>query len=139
VASVLLLAAAAVLDGADGFAVPGAGEAVAIGYLAVASTAVAFVLWYRAVAHLGADRAGLFAGLMPVSAALVGAAVTAATLRPGTLIGTVLAGAGLAVGLAPRTTRATGKTRSTPAPAPEAEADADAGVMTPTSGAGSRG
>jgi drug/metabolite transporter (DMT)-like permease len=99
-ASILLLGAAALLDGRDGFAVPGAGEALAIGYLAVASTALAFVLWYGAVARLGPERAGLFAGLMPVSAALVGAAVTAAPLEAGTLVGTVLAGAGIAAGLA---------------------------------------
>jgi drug/metabolite transporter (DMT)-like permease len=97
-ASVLLLAAAALLDGTGGFAAPGPGEIAAIAYLAVASTAVAFVLWYRAVAHLGAERAGLFAGLMPVSAALVGAAVTAASLQAGTLLGTALVGAGIAVG-----------------------------------------
>jgi drug/metabolite transporter (DMT)-like permease len=97
-ASVLLLAAAALLDGTDGFAVPNPDEALAIGYLAVASTAVAFVLWYRAVAHLGAERAGLFSGLMPVSAALVGAAVTAAPLQAGTLLGTALVGGGIAAG-----------------------------------------
>lgn len=97
-ASVALLVAA-LLDGSGGFARPGAGEAFAIGYLALASTALAFVLWYRAVARLGPERTGLFAGLMPVSAALVGAAVTAASLQAGTLIGAVLTGSGLAVGL----------------------------------------
>lgn len=101
VAAVLLVVAAGLLDGADGFAVPGTAEALAIAYLAVASTAVAFVAWYRAVARLGAERAGLLAGLMPVSAALVGAAVTAAGLRAGTLLGTALTAAGLAIGLAP--------------------------------------
>jgi drug/metabolite transporter (DMT)-like permease len=100
-ASALLLAAAVVLDGGAALARPTAGEALAIAYLAVASTAVAFVLWYRAVARLGPERTGLFAGLMPVSAALVGAAATPADLRVGTLVGTVLAGAGLAVGLRP--------------------------------------
>ena len=109
-AAALLLAAALVLDGGAALARPTAGEALAIGYLAVASTAVAFVLWYRAVARLGAERTGLFAGLMPVSAALVGAAVTPADLRAGTLVGTVLAGAGLAVGLRPSvSTRARGE------------------------------
>jgi drug/metabolite transporter (DMT)-like permease len=98
-ASVLLVAAAALLDGTKGFEVPGAGEALAIAYLAVASTAIAFVLWYRAVARLGPERTGLFSGLMPVSAALVGAAVTAAPLQAGTLLGTVLVGAGIAVGV----------------------------------------
>jgi drug/metabolite transporter (DMT)-like permease len=98
-ASVLLTGAAALLDGRDGFAVPGTGEVLAIAYLAVASTALAFVLWYRAVARLGAERGGLFTGVMPVSAALVGAAVTAAPLQAGTLLGTVLVGTGIAVGV----------------------------------------
>jgi ABC-type multidrug transport system ATPase subunit len=40
-----------------------------------------------------------FAGLMPVSAALAGAAVTAASLRATTLIGTFVTATGLAVGL----------------------------------------
>lgn len=63
------------------------------------STPVAFVLWYRALARLGPERTGLFAGLMPVSAALAGAAVTATPLRTGTLIGTIVTGTGPAVGL----------------------------------------
>jgi drug/metabolite transporter (DMT)-like permease len=77
-------------------------EGLAIGYLAVASTAIAFVLWYRALARLGPERTGLFAGLMPVSAALVGAAVTAAPLRLGTLVGTIVTGIGLVLGLGSR-------------------------------------
>lgn len=101
-ASAALMAAAALLDPSDGFVRPDSGQTLAIGYLAVASTALAFVLWYQALAHLGPERTGLFAGLMPVSAALVGAAITAAPLRTGTLIGTILAGTGLAVGLGSR-------------------------------------
>lgn len=105
VAAVVLLAGAPVLDGTAAFARPDAGEVLAIGYLAVGSTALAFVLWYRALAHLGAERTGLFAGLMPVSAALVGAAVTSASLEAGTLIGTILTAGGLAVGLGTRRSR----------------------------------
>lgn len=98
-ASLALLAAATVLEGTDRLVRPHASEGLAIGYLAVASTAVAFVLWYRALARLGPERTGLFAGLMPVSAALAGAAVTTVPLRTGTLIGTIVTGTGLAVGL----------------------------------------
>jgi drug/metabolite transporter (DMT)-like permease len=98
----LLLLAAALADGSNGLVRPDAGEGLAIGYLAVASTAIAFVLWYRALARLGPERTGLFAGLMPVSAALVGAAVTAASLRLGTLVGTIVTAIGLAVGLGSR-------------------------------------
>lgn len=98
----LVLLAAALADGSGGLVRPDAGEGLAIGYLAVASTAIAFVLWYRALARLGPERTGLFSGLMPVSAALVGAAVTAAPLRLGTLIGTIVTGIGLALGLGSR-------------------------------------
>jgi drug/metabolite transporter (DMT)-like permease len=104
-ASVTSLAAATLLEGSERLRPPGAGEALAIGYLGVASTALAFVLYYRALARLGPERTGLFAGLMPVSAALVGAALTTASLRAGTLVGIVLTGVGLAVGLGFRHTR----------------------------------
>lgn len=129
-ASVLLLAAAALLDGSEGFAVPGTGEVLAVAYLAVASTAVAFVLWYRAVARLGPERTGLFAGLMPVSAALVGAAVTAAPLHAGTLLGTVLVGAGIGVGLRLGLGR---NRRVSPGPAREAHESDAARVRRPRS------
>jgi drug/metabolite transporter (DMT)-like permease len=98
-AAAALLVSALVVDGRAGFAWPGTSEAVAITYLAVASTAVAFALWYRAMARLGPERTALFCGLMPVSAALVGAVVTTAPLQAGTLLGALLAGAGLVVGL----------------------------------------
>jgi hypothetical protein len=74
-------------------------EGLAIRYLAIASTAIAFVLWDRAWARLGPERTGLFAGPMPVSAALAGAAVTTGPQRPGTLMGTIVTGTGVAVGL----------------------------------------
>lgn len=46
-----------------------------MGYLAIAVTAIAFVVWYWAVNRLGADTAGLFAGLILVSALLTAAAL----------------------------------------------------------------
>ena len=45
---------------------------LAIAYLGVAVTAVAFVLWYSSVGRLGAGRAGLLAGVAPVAAAAAG-------------------------------------------------------------------
>ncbi|MET9082823.1 EamA family transporter [Streptomyces sp. NPDC004237] len=47
---------------------------VAIGYLALMVTALAFVLWYSTVRSAGAARAGLLTGIAPLSAAVVGAA-----------------------------------------------------------------
>ena len=53
--------------------VPTPHEAAAIAYLAVITTALAFVLWFGAVGQLGADRAGLLVGLMPIAAVTVDA------------------------------------------------------------------
>ncbi len=47
-------------------------DLLAMAYLAVGVTVVAFILWYSAVALLGPARAGLITGIAPVSAALVG-------------------------------------------------------------------
>ena len=50
-----------------GWEVPTVREGVALVVLGVVLTAVAFGLWYFAVARLGADRAGVLIGLMPVA------------------------------------------------------------------------
>ena len=60
-------------------------EAVAFAYLAVVVTALAFVLWYEALDRLGSARAGLLAGLVPVSALFTAVAtwrLHAALTRP---------------------------------------------------------
>lgn len=57
---------------------------LAIGFLAVGVTAIAFVLWYSSVGSLGAGRAGLLTGVAPVAAALVGVAMGAPV--PGPLV-----------------------------------------------------
>jgi drug/metabolite transporter (DMT)-like permease len=80
---------------------PTAAEAAALLYLATVVSAGAFLLWYDALPRLGADRAGLFAGLVPV-----GAIATTVLLGLGAPTATELGGvalviAGLAVGLTP--------------------------------------
>jgi drug/metabolite transporter (DMT)-like permease len=74
-------------------------DLAAIGYLAVAVTAIAFVLWYGAVARLGADRAGLLTGVAPVAAA--GAGVALGLPMPGPAVWSGIAGVvcGLVLGL----------------------------------------
>jgi drug/metabolite transporter (DMT)-like permease len=62
-------------------------------------TAGCFVLWYWALSRLGAERIGLFAGLMPVAAVLGTAAVGTAPLTLVHLGGALLVAAGLVVGL----------------------------------------
>ena len=72
---------------------------LAIGYLAVAVTAVAFVLWYSCVGLLGASRAGLLTGVAPAAAAVPGVLLGGPAPRPLVWAGMAVVGAGLAVGL----------------------------------------
>jgi drug/metabolite transporter (DMT)-like permease len=72
---------------------------LAIGYLAVAVTAVAFVLWYSSVARLGAARAGLLTGIVPVAAAVTGVLLGGPAPAPLVWAGIAVVAAGLAIGL----------------------------------------
>lgn len=75
---------------------------LATGYLAVAVTAVAFVLWYSGVRRLGASRAGLFTGVAPVAAAVAGLLLGALLPRPLVWAGMAVVVTGLALGLRQR-------------------------------------
>jgi drug/metabolite transporter (DMT)-like permease len=98
---------AAVVLAVGGVVVEGPGAALqltgahllALGHLAVVVTAAAFVLWYGAVAGLGAARAALLCGIAPVSAALFGIVTTGHVPGPGVCVGIVVVLAGLATGL----------------------------------------
>lgn len=74
-------------------------QLVATAYLALAVTAVAFVLWYGAVQRLGSARAGLLIGVAPISAALVAAALVGSLPAPATWWGLALVACGLSIGL----------------------------------------
>jgi drug/metabolite transporter (DMT)-like permease len=78
--------------------VPTAGQAAAIAYLAVAVGAGGFYFLYSALPRLGAERTGLFAGLVPFGA--MGAAILlgAGTIRPADIAGALLVAAGVAAG-----------------------------------------
>jgi drug/metabolite transporter (DMT)-like permease len=98
----VLLILGVVADGGGILRMPSAAEATGLVYLGTVVSAGAFFLWYDALPRLGADRAGLFAGVVPV-----GAIVTTVLLGLGTptateLGGVVLVIAGLAIGLTPR-------------------------------------
>ncbi|WP_370944547.1 DMT family transporter [Amycolatopsis sp. cg5] len=83
-----------------GWRVPDARELAALLVLAVIVTAVAFCLWYFAVAQLGADRAGLLIGLMPASGLVVAISLGAQQFRPAQVLGVVLVALGVVSGLA---------------------------------------
>jgi drug/metabolite transporter (DMT)-like permease len=61
----MLLIAGLVADGRGFVRVSTAGEAAGLVYLATVVTTIAFFLWYDALGRLGADLAGLFAGVIP--------------------------------------------------------------------------
>ncbi|CAM3729556.1 hypothetical protein GCM10007368_36750 [Isoptericola cucumis] len=92
-------------------AVPDGGELVALAYLSVVLTAVAFLLWYTGLARVGPARAGLFAGLVPVAALAASLALGAETASPHAVAGALVVGLGLVLGLAPgrRSSRRTGR------------------------------
>jgi drug/metabolite transporter (DMT)-like permease len=71
---------------------------LAVGYLAVAVTAAAFVLWYSSVSRLGASRAGLLTGIAPVAAAGSGLLLGSPAPRPLVWAGMAIVAAGLTLG-----------------------------------------
>ncbi len=97
----------------------GPGQWAAAGYLAVMVTAVAFLLWYRTLAAVGAGRAGLLTGIAPLAAAGAGVLAGGAVPGPAVWLGLLVVIAGLAAGLRPdRTPRSGARSpRSDRAPA----------------------
>lgn len=81
------------------FALPGKDFLVA-GYLALIVTALAFVLWYSAVGRIGAGRAGLFTGIVPIVAAAGGLLLGGPMPHTAVWIGVIVVLAGLCVGMA---------------------------------------
>ena len=88
----LLLIVAVIADGGGILRTPSAAEAAALLYLGTVVSAGAFFLWYDALPRLGADRAGLFAGMVPI-----GAIVTTFLLGLGAPTVTELGGAALVI------------------------------------------
>jgi drug/metabolite transporter (DMT)-like permease len=90
---------AVLVDGAEALPLPSTEEAAAIAYLAVVVTASAFVAWYSGVQRLGVERAGLFAGLIPVSTMLCAAAIGTGSLGLVEALGVLVVGAGVSFGV----------------------------------------
>jgi drug/metabolite transporter (DMT)-like permease len=80
-------------------------DLLALGYLAVALTAVGFVLWYSSVRRLGSGRAGLLTGVAPVAAAAMGVALGAPAPGTAVWVGIGVVAAGLVLGLPTRRRR----------------------------------
>lgn len=80
---------------------PTGAEVLALLWLAVVVTALAFVLWYVALQRLGADRAGLCAGIAPASTVVAAFVLGTGAPSVADVAGALIVGAGVVVGLAP--------------------------------------
>ncbi|MEU8197016.1 DMT family transporter [Microbispora amethystogenes] len=115
----LLLAAGLALDGRNVLRTPTPAEAAGLAYLALVVTTVAFFLWYRSLPRLGPDRAGLFAGMVPVGAITTAALLGISVPTPADLAGAALVVSGIALGLrSPRPRRPETGAASRPASRP---------------------
>jgi drug/metabolite transporter (DMT)-like permease len=114
-AAVMLAVLGVVVEGAGAVRTLDTGDLLAAAHLAIVVTAVAFVLWYTAVTRLGADRAGLFTGVVPVTAAVGGVLLGAPAPAPVVWVGMALVAVGLGVGLS-RASRHLCRRESAPLP-----------------------
>lgn len=94
--STILVPLALAFDRPWTFAVPPPTVLAALVALAVASTALAYVAFFRLIARIGATGAALVTFLVPVSAIVLGTLVLGERLRPEHLAGMATIGIGLA-------------------------------------------
>lgn len=102
IAAAGLVVLGAVLEGPTAVTTLDAGDLLAAAHLAVVVTALAFVLWYSAVGRLGAGRAGLFTGVVPVAAAVGGVLLGGPLPTAAACVGVGVVVAGLLVGFGTR-------------------------------------
>lgn len=87
-----------VLDGGAWLRRPDATEAAALLWQAAVATVVGFVCWYAGMRRIGAERATLFSGLIPVAAACTAPFAGTGTYGIAQAVGSALVGAGVALG-----------------------------------------
>nr|BFD86094.1 DMT family transporter [Streptomyces sp. Xyl84] len=98
VAAVESAAVGLLLDGGAWLRRPDAGEAAALLWQAAVVTVVGFVCWYMGMQRIGAERATLFSGLIPVAAACSAPLVGTGSYGAAQAVGSALVGTGVAVG-----------------------------------------
>jgi drug/metabolite transporter (DMT)-like permease len=101
VCAVAALESAAVglfVDGAGWLRRPDTVETAALLWQAVVVTVVGFVCWYMGMQRIGAERATLFSGLIPVAAACTAPLVGTGSYGLAQAAGSVLVGLGVALG-----------------------------------------
>ncbi|MCD0447892.1 DMT family transporter [Actinocorallia sp. API 0066] len=98
--AVPLLAVAALVAG-ESFRPPTAAEGAALAYIGLVITVVAFLAWYDALGRISADRAALFGGLIPVSAAVTTALLGRGLPTAAEAAGCLLVAVGVTCGAIP--------------------------------------
>jgi hypothetical protein len=86
------------LDGGGFLRVPTQVESLALIWQAAVVTVIGFICWYSGMRRIGAERATLFSGLIPVSAALTAPLVGTGTYGAGQGVGSLLVGMGVVLG-----------------------------------------
>ncbi|MER6721888.1 DMT family transporter [Streptomyces halstedii] len=86
------------LDGHGFLRMPTGQEALALLWQAAVVTVIGFVCWYSGMRQIGAERATLFSGLIPVSAALTAPLAGTGTYGVAQGAGSLLVGVGVALG-----------------------------------------
>lgn len=129
-------AAGLIADGGAWLRMPDATEATALVWQAVVVTVVGFVCWYTGMQRIGAERATLFSGLIPVAAAATAPLVGTGSYGTAQAVGSALVAAGVVLGSGasgPLTARrrgaVTGEGPSTSAAAVEQHAGDEGGVV----------
>jgi drug/metabolite transporter (DMT)-like permease len=79
--------------------VPDANQAAALAYMALGVTVFGFLAWYSAVGLLGVERAGLFSGVLPVSALAFSAVLGVAEVTPERLAAVAVVAIGVTLGV----------------------------------------
>ncbi len=95
----MLVAIGLAADGSHMLAAPTGREALALAYMAAVVTAGGFVAWYGAIARLGVERAGLFSGVLPVTALFTGALLGHGDVTLARIAGIAVVAAGITAGL----------------------------------------
>ncbi|MET9407867.1 DMT family transporter [Streptomyces sp. NPDC002935] len=98
IAAVESAVAGVITDRGAWLRVPDATEATALLWQAAVVTVVGFVCWYMGVQRIGAERATLFSGLIPVAAACTAPLVGTGAYGVAQAAGSALVGAGVALG-----------------------------------------
>ncbi|GAA3800202.1 DMT family transporter [Streptomyces phyllanthi] len=98
VAAVESAVAGVLVDGTAWLRTPDAIETAALLWQAAVVTVVGFVCWYMGMQRIGAERATLLSGLIPVAAACTAPLVGTGSYGVAQALGSALVGAGVALG-----------------------------------------